>query len=128
MNLLLDTHTFLWFVWDDPKLSGAARSLIIDPGNRKLISAASFWEIAVKVGLKKLDLGEPFLGFMKRQMALSFLDALPITLEHSSQFVALPFHHRDPFDRMLIAQAIWETIPVVSSDASFDAYSVERIW
>src|SRR5215216_6922802 len=119
MNLLLDTHTFLWFVWDDPKLSDAARTAITDASNRKLVSAASWWEIAIKISLNKLDLGAPYLSFMKSQMARNCFEALQITIEHSSHITTLPFHHRDPFDRMLIAQAVWEQMPIVSADAVF---------
>lgn len=84
MNLLLDTHAFLWYVWNDPKLSKTARDLIADPTNHKLVSIASLWEMAIKVGLNKLDLGEAFLPFVRTQMALNFFDALPVTIEHSS--------------------------------------------
>ena len=128
MNLLLDTHAFLWYVWNDHKLSKTARDLIADPANHKLISIASLWEIAIKVALNKLDLGEPFLPFVRTQMALNFFDSLPVTIEHSSQLTGLPFHHRDPFDRMLIAQAISENIPIVGADAAFDSYSIVRFW
>jgi PIN domain nuclease of toxin-antitoxin system len=75
MNLILDTHTILWFFWDDPQLSDAAKAVITDPGNRKLVSAASCWEIAIKVSLKKLDLGEPFRSFMPREIAQLLRDA-----------------------------------------------------
>ncbi len=97
MNLLLDTHVFLWFWWDDPKLSDKAKELIVDPDNRKLVSVASCWEVAIKVSLNKLDLG-------------------------------LPFHHRDPFDRTLVAQAQWDEMPIVSADQQLDSYEVERLW
>jgi PIN domain nuclease of toxin-antitoxin system len=128
MNLLLDTHTFLWFVWDDPQLSPTARAGITNPGNRKLISTASCWEIAIKVSLQKLDLGEPYLDFMRREISINLFEILPISLEHASQLVVLPFHHRDPFDRALIAQAMWEQMVIVSVDTAFDAYAVKRIW
>jgi PIN domain nuclease of toxin-antitoxin system len=128
MNLLLDTHTFLWFIWDDPQLSGAAKAAITDPDNRKLISTASYWEIAIKISLGKLDLGHPFLPFMRREIARNLFELLPLTLEHVSQVAVMPFHHRDPFDRALIAQAMWEQIPIVSGDLAFDSYSVKRIW
>ncbi len=128
MNLLLDTHTFLWFWWDDPKLSDAAREIIIDPNNRKLISTASRWEVAIKVGLKKLDLGGSFRGFIPQQMLRNNFESLSITDDHLAALVALPFHHRDPFDRLLIAQAKWDNMPIVSADEQLDAYGVERVW
>jgi PIN domain nuclease of toxin-antitoxin system len=128
VNLLLDTHTFLWFFWDDPQLSVAAREAISDPGNRKLVSPASYWEVAVKVSLNKLDLGEPYRAFMHREIARNSFDVLPISLDHAAAVSTLPFHHRDPFDRMLVAQAIWEQMPIASGDTAFDAYPVQRVW
>jgi PIN domain nuclease of toxin-antitoxin system len=129
MDLLLDTHAFLWFVWNDSQLSIAARSLIVDPANRKLISAASHWEIAIKVSVGKLNLGEPFLAFMHREITRNNFELLPVSLEHSAAVSVLPFHHRDPFDRMLVAQANVDTIPIVSADVIFDAYAgVRRLW
>jgi PIN domain nuclease of toxin-antitoxin system len=128
MNLLLDTHTILWFWWDDPRLSDTAKAVIVDPDNRKLVSTASCWEVAIKVGLKKLDLGAPFRGFIPQQMLRNNLESLSITDDHLAAFVTLPFHHRDPFDRLLIAQATWDDLPVVSADEQLDAYGIERLW
>jgi PIN domain nuclease of toxin-antitoxin system len=128
MNVLLDTHAFLWFVWDDARLSQTAKDTIIDPNNRKLVSVASVWEIAIKVSLQKLDLGMPYLPFMRSQLAINLFETLPLTLEHGSEVSRLPFHHRDPFDRLMIAQSMWEQMPVVSADPAFDAYSIKRIW
>ncbi len=112
MKLLLDTHTFLWFWWDDARLSEAAKNVICDPDNRKLISIASCWEAAIKVSLKKLDLGGPFRGFLHDHMVRNHFELLPIMNEHTEEVVDLPFHHKDPFDRMLIAQAFYEDIPI----------------
>ena len=128
MNRLLDTHTFLWFWWDDPKLSDAAKEVIIDPNNRKLISTASRWEVAIKVSLKKLDLGGPFRGFIPQHMLRNNFESLSITDDHLAALIDLPFHHRDPFDRLLIAQARWDEMPIVSADEQLDAYGIERIW
>jgi PIN domain nuclease of toxin-antitoxin system len=128
MNILLDTHAFLWFVWDDAQLSQTAKGAITDPVNRKLVSVASIWEIAIKVSLQKLDLGMPYLPFMRSQLAINLFEILPLTLEHGAEVSRLPFHHRDPFDRLMIAQAMWEQIPIVSADPAFDAYSITRIW
>jgi PIN domain nuclease of toxin-antitoxin system len=128
MTLLLDTHSFLWFWWDDPQLSGTAKQAICDATNRKLISTVSCWEIAIKVSLKKLDLGVPYRGFIHEHMVRNNFELLQITDEHLAMLVALPFHHKDPFDRLLIAQALYEQIPLVSVDPQLDAYSVTRIW
>jgi PIN domain nuclease of toxin-antitoxin system len=103
VNLLLDSHTFLWFIWDDPNLSQTARSLIEDPTNRKLVSVATCWEIAIKVGLKKLDLGEPATTFVPRHLATNGFGLMAIELAHATFVETLPLHHKDPFDRLLIA-------------------------
>lgn len=128
MNLLLDTHAFLWFFWDDPQLSPCARGLISNPANRKLVSLASCWEVAVKVSVGKLNLGEPSRSFLAREVARNHFELLPITLEHATEVEGLPFHHRDPFDRLLIAQAIVEKFVLVSADSAFDTYPVQRLW
>jgi len=128
MNILLDTHAFLWFVWDDAHLSQTAKDTITDPNNRKLVSVASVWEIGIKVSLQKLDLGMPYLPFMQSQLAINLFEILSLTLEHGSEISRLPFHHRDPFDRLMIAQSMCEQIPIVSADPAFDAYSIKRIW
>jgi PIN domain nuclease of toxin-antitoxin system len=128
MNVLLNTHTFLWFWWDDPKLSETAKEAIVDPQNRKLVSTASCWEVAIKVSLQKLDLGAPFRGFIPQQMLRNNFESLAIHDDHLAALVALPLHHRDPFDRLLIAQAHWDGMPIVSADQQFDAYGIDRIW
>ena len=128
MTLLLDTHAFLWFWWDDPRLSAPARQAICDPSNRKLISPASSWEIAIKVSLKKLDLGAPYRGFIHQHMLRNNFELIGITDEHLAVVAELPFHHRDPFDRLLAAQAIAEGMALVSADGQFDAYPVRRLW
>jgi PIN domain nuclease of toxin-antitoxin system len=128
MNILLDTHAFLWFVWDDEHLSQTAKDAITDPNNRKLVSVASVWEIAIKVSLQKLDLGMPYLPFMESQLAINLFEILSLTLEQGAEVSRLPFHHRDPFDRLMIAQSMCEQIPIVSADPAFDAYSIKRIW
>lgn len=128
MTLLLDTHSFLWFWWDDPQLSETAKQAICDPANRKLVSTASCWEIAIKVSLKKLDLGAPYRGFIHQHMVRNNFELLQITDEHMAGLVDLPFHHKDPFDRMLVAQSLYEQIPLVSADPQLDAYGLTRIW
>ena len=128
MTLLLDTHSFLWFWWDDPQLSETAKQAICDPTNRKLVSTASCWEVAIKVSLKKLDLGAPYRGFIHQHMVRNNFELLQITDEHLARLVDLPFHHKDPFDRMLVAQSLYEQIPIVSADPQLDAYGLTRIW
>ena len=128
MTLLLDTHTALWFWWDDPQLSTAAKALILDPANRKLLSPATPWEVAIKVSLRKLNIGGPYIGFFPYQMARTNFDFLAVTDDHLAAVAALPFHHRDPFDRLIAAQAMTEVIPVVSVDVAFDPYGVTRLW
>jgi len=128
MILLLDTHVLLWFVWDDPQLSAVAKGLIEDPDNRKLVSIASCWEIAIKVSIGKLSLGEPSRTFLEREITNNNFELLPISLEHATAVETLPFHHRDPFDRLLIAQAILESVPILSADSAFDPYPVTRLW
>lgn len=127
-TLLLDTHAFLWFWWDDPRLSTSATAAICDPANRKLISPASSWEIAIKVSQKKLDLGMPYRGYIHQHMLQNNFELLPISDEHLAGLIDMPFHHKDPFDRMLIAQAEYEQISIVSSDVLFDPYGITRIW
>ena len=128
MRLLLDTQAFLWFILDDDRLSNSARNLIEDGQNTVLLSPVSHWEIAIKASIHKLTLGEPFHLLIPREIQRNAVTILPITVEDSAQVVLLPFHHRDPFDRMLIAQAIVQQVPVVSADSVFDAYPVTRIW
>src|SRR5438128_11678927 len=105
MNLLLDTHVFLWFCQDEPALSGSAKTLIEDAANRKLVSLASCWEIAIKAGLGKLKLGEPSGSYLINALSRTGFDLLPISLAHATGVETLPLHHRDPFDRLLVAQA-----------------------
>jgi PIN domain nuclease of toxin-antitoxin system len=128
MKLLLDAHTFLWFVWDDAHLSHNARTLIVDAANQKFISPVTYWEIAIKVSIGKLDLGEPYRAFMRREIARNNFDILPISVDHAAAVSVLPFHHRDPFDRLLIAQSMIEEVLIISGDTAFDAYPVIRLW
>jgi len=128
MRLLLDTHAFLWFIMGDAKLSTVARAAIEDPGNEKLFSAGSMWEIAIKVGLGKLSLAESLGVMIPRELARNGVAILPITIAHADRISTMPFHHRDPFDRLLIAQAQEELLEVVSLDSQFDTYGVNRIW
>lgn len=106
MRLLLDTHVFFWFVWDDPQLSTAARIAIESPTNEVYLSAASYWELAIKVSAKKIKPTEAIEPYVSRHVQNNQISILPITVAHAARVATLPLHHRDPFDRMLIAQAI----------------------
>ncbi len=128
MTLLLDTHTFLWFCQDDPALSASAKAPIKDPANRKLFSVASCWEIAIKAGLGKLNLGEPSGAYIPNALTRTGFELLPISLAHATAVEPLPPHPKDPFDRLLVAQARIEGIPVMSADGAFDAYGITRLW
>src|SRR5437867_3107771 len=103
MTMLLDTHTILWFLWDDPRLSAAAKAAITEPSNRKLVSLGSCWEIAIKASIGKLQLGEPARSFLAREIARNNFDLLPISFAHATAVENLPMHHRDPFGRLLVA-------------------------
>jgi PIN domain nuclease of toxin-antitoxin system len=128
VRVLLDTHTFLWAVLDDPRLSDNARALMLNADNELLVSPASYWEIAIKISVGKYEIDDDFETFMERQTVYSEFTLLPISVKHVAVVATLPFHHRDPFDRLLIAQAISEGIPIVSTDHALDLYSVARIW
>jgi PIN domain nuclease of toxin-antitoxin system len=128
MRFLLDTHSFLWFIGGSASLSAAARTLIEDASNQSLLSMASLWEVAIKLSLGKVSLGQPFETLIPDQIRLNGIELLSIEVAHLATVAKLPFHHRDPFDRLLIAQATVEQIPVVSSDSSFDSYGVQRLW
>lgn len=128
MKLLLDTHAFLWFIMGSPNLSADARALIEDAANENLFSVAGLWEIAIKVSIGKLSLASPFDVLIPRQLGLNGIELLNISTDHAAVVATLPFHHRDPFDRLLIAQAMVEGVPIVSVDTAFDAYPVKRLW
>jgi PIN domain nuclease of toxin-antitoxin system len=128
VRFLLDTHAFLWAVLDDPNLSDKSRGLMLNADNELLVSPASYWEIAIKISVGKYTLNDDFETFMERQTVYSEFSLLPISVKHVAVVATLPFHHRDPFDRLLVAQAISEGIPIISTDRALDAYSVARIW
>ena len=128
MSLLLDTQALLWFVLDDDRLSNKARESIESTDGLVFVSQANFWEIAIKISLGKYALPAPFAAFWDDQMLINDLVLLPISISHTARIAELPFHHRDPFDRLIIAQSLVEDIPVVSSDEVFDRYGAERIW
>ena len=128
MRVLLDTHTLYWWLADRPELSAPARKLISRTGNTILVSAASTWEIAIKARLGKLPIPLNFVGDLEGLLSLEGFEPLAISVEHSVRAGLLPGPHQDPFDRMLVAQAQAENIPIVSKDVVFDAYGVRRLW
>ncbi len=128
MKLLLDTHTLLWLVEDDPQLSQTALDLLVDPGNELLLSPATYWELAIKISIRKYRLADPLADYIAEAVQLYGLRILPIDVRHAEAIVTLPHHHKDPFDRMLIAQSVVENVALVSSDETFDAYPIQRLW
>lgn len=127
MKLLLDTHTFLWFIDDSPRLSARAKVLLESDADL-LLSVASLWEFAIKASIGKLKLAQPYNVFVPQQLADNEIEILPISLAHLEIISSLPFYHRDPFDRLIIAQAMIEQLPIISIDVVFDAYAVKRLW
>jgi PIN domain nuclease of toxin-antitoxin system len=128
MRFLLDTHAFTWFVTDSPRLSLRVKQLIEDDYNEKIISVINIWEMAIKHSVGKLSFTVPFPQFIEEQMRLNNMDLLPIEISHINIVSTLALHHRDPFDRLLISQALVENIPILSIDVAFDDYLVQRLW
>ena len=128
MKLLLDTHTFLWFIMGNPNLSANGRVLIEDRANEKYLSVASLWEIAIKVSIGKLTISAPFDALILQQLSTNGFELLNLEVPHAAMLISLPFHHRDPFDRLLIAQAMVEQMRIVSIDSALDAYQIQRLW
>jgi PIN domain nuclease of toxin-antitoxin system len=128
MRLLLDTHTLCWCVDDPSKVSAVAMAAMLNPANDRLLSAATIWELAIKVGQGKMSLSMPFRLWMDTAIADLKLMILPVTVEYAERLSTLPPHHKDPFDRLIIAQALVEGIPIVGVDVAFDTYGVTRIW
>ena len=126
--MLLDTHAFLWFVLNDPRLSANAAAAIADPENDVDISPATYWEIAIKISLGKYSLEEPLDAFIEHELAANQFRILPIEPRHVAPLISMPYHRRDPFDRLLVAQCKVENVPIVSADQAFDAYGVQRLW
>lgn len=128
MNLLLDTHSFLWFIGESDRLSDYGRQLIEDPDNRILLSVGSLWEMAIKVSIGKLKVPLPFTRLRREHISGNAIEVLAIEPEHLDQQRELPFHHQDPFDRLIIAQAIAEDMNIVGRDQKFSLYPVECLW
>lgn len=128
MKLLLDTHALMWFFLADPQLSAKARSLIVDAGNHVLVSPASYWEIAIKISIGRYTITQDLAVFVEREIAKNGFEIVPIMPVHASIVARLPFHHKDPFDRLLVAQTQAEQASIVSADEVFDKYGVPRLW
>lgn len=128
MNSLLDTHAWLWFVLGDPQLSATAKDHILDPSNTHFISPASYWEVSIKISLGKCTLHTPYAAFMRQAITSNSFRYLHISPRHTERVSTLPFHHRDPFDRLLIAQAMVEGMVIVSHNGNLAPYGVPVIW
>jgi PIN domain nuclease of toxin-antitoxin system len=128
VRVLLDTHAFLWFVLNDPKLSSVAKAVIEQESNGILFSPANYWEIAIKISCGKYRLNSSYEEFWQKGIERNNIQILSIELNHTARLLTMSHHHRDPFDRLLIAQALAENLSVVSSDVRFDAYGVQRVW
>ena len=128
MRILLDTHTFLWWITDDQRLSSHSIELISDGNNELLFSAASGWEIAIKAGLGRLNISEPLDRFVSEQLSRNHIAVLPVQLSHALHVFTLPQAHRDPFDRLLVAQAQVEGLSLLSSDKKLSDYDVDVLW
>jgi PIN domain nuclease of toxin-antitoxin system len=128
LRALLDTHTLLWWILDDPALTPAARETISETGNTILVSAVCAWELAIKFQLGRLPQAADLVSNFSNEVALEGFHVLPVTVEHGIRAGLLPGLHKDPFDRMLIAQSQAESAPIISNEAVFDAYGVRRLW
>lgn len=128
MSYLIDTITFLWFITDHAGLSSHAENLIQQPDNPIYLSVGSIWEMSIKVSLNRLEMPTPFNEFIDSQLIGNRIALLPIRSEHAAKLISLPFHHQDPFDRLLVAQALHEGYTLISKDEVFDTYGVNREW
>lgn len=128
MRLLIDSHALIWYVDQHQQLGPASHAAMSDPSNELLLSAGSIWEIAIKIGLGKLVLTQPFLLWMSQALNDLGITVLPITVEYADAQASLPKHHSDPFDRLIVAQALIEKVSIVSADTRMDAYGITRLW
>ena len=128
MKILIDTHVLLWMSRGVKEFSQHARTVTSDSSNKMLLSVASAWEVAIKHGNGRIQLHVPYRTFIDEAIGIGGMVLLPISVDHLERVGTLPLHHRDPFDRLLVAQALVEGIPIVSADSALDAYGVERIW
>lgn len=128
MDVLVDTHSFIWFIDGNPRLSVRAREVIASSDTRRLLSIASLWEMAIKISLGRFESYGSFDANVRAMLHQNHIDLLDVTLDDIDIVAELPFHHLDPFDRMLVAQALARGIPIVSRDERIGAYQVARIW
>ena len=128
MKLLLDTHAMYWYIEGDSQLPVTARTLIQDASNEVLVSPASYWEIAIKISVGKWQLNRTYGDFVDLGLSQYGFHVLPILPTHTARLIGLPFHHKDPFDRLLVAQSMVEGIPIISNDTALDAYGITRLW
>jgi PIN domain nuclease of toxin-antitoxin system len=127
-GVLLDTHTILWMVSDETRIGPLAREILFDSDTPKLMSPASYWELAIKIKIGKLELASDYEEFIQDVIDMYAVTILHVHPHHTSVLTTLELHHGDPFDRLMIAQALVEEIPILSSDKQFDSYPVNRIW
>ena len=128
MKLILDTHTFLWFIGGNINLSNTAKNAIEDTSNQRFISIATLWEISIKVSIGKLKIGFAFTELVEQEVYGNAIEILEISSEHLDELVKLPFHHKDPFDRLIIAQILVEDATLISKDAAFQSYPIKLLW
>jgi len=128
MRVLLDTHTFLWFVDGSDELSDKARGLIEDVNNQRFLSVASLWEMSIKVSIGKLNLDFSFPDLVIQKVYGNAIDILSISPEHLERLAKMPFHHKDPFDRLIIAQGLTENMPIITRDRAFAGYQADLLW
>jgi PIN domain nuclease of toxin-antitoxin system len=127
MSYLIDTHTLLWYFKGDLQLSKTANDILEDEKKEKFVSIASLWEIAIKLNIEKLELDYPFAD-IENKLSFENIILLNISFEHTQKIISLPLHHRDPFDRMIIAQSITENLTVISKDKNFPLYPIQLLW
>jgi PIN domain nuclease of toxin-antitoxin system len=128
VKILIDTHVFIWWVTDSTKLSPRVLGLLMDNRVNLVLSMVSIWEMQIKVSLGKIAFQSPLTDLVENQIVTNDLDLLPIELPHIYALSDMPLYHRDPFDRLLIAQAKIEKLSIASIDQVFDAYNIARIW
>lgn len=128
MKVLLDTHTFLWWITDDNRLSSSAREIITNGDNELFLSAAAGWEIAIKAQLGRIKLPKEPHSFIAEQLRLNSIQSIPIHMSHALHIYSLPNHHRDPFDRMIVAQAQLEDLAILTMDSQIARYEIKVIW
>jgi PIN domain nuclease of toxin-antitoxin system len=128
MKILIDTHAFLWLIDGDPRLSNGAKKIFLDNENALFLSAASLWEISIKLSLGKLKLARNWISMIISEMTANRIQWLSIEIEHCAELSRLPFLHRDPFDRMLVSQALVEDMSILSHDVRLSDYPIQRVW